>query len=234
MRAIILAGGRGSRLGKLTESRPKPLVEVSGKPILEHLIRNALEAGIREYWVNVGYLGHMIKEYFENGSRFGVNIHYFESVGKGPEQPLFTLREYLGKGTFYCFCGDNILIPSQIEKIIKFHLQMSADATFTLEQGEPKTVKRVRVKRNKILGSSTNMSDPVLVYNMAMQKAFLDVLYETVKDREEKAFAFAMDDLADRYDTYALNIPFININRYGDIQNAEIMLVGADKNEQRC
>ena len=69
MRAIILAGGRGSRLGKLTESRPKPLVEVSGKPILEHLIRNALEAGIREYWVNVGYLGHMIKEYFENEQR---------------------------------------------------------------------------------------------------------------------------------------------------------------------
>jgi len=234
MKAVIFAGGRGSRLGELTKFRPKPLVEVSGRPILEHLIINAAEAGIKEYFVNVGYLDPMIQEYFGNGSGFDVNIAYFESVGKGPEQSLFTAREYLGEGTFCCFCGDNILLSSHIEKIIGFHSQNNADATFTLEQGEPKTFKRVRIEGDTITGSSTNVNDPVLVYNMAMQKAFLDVLYETVKDREEKAFAFAMDDLADRYDTYALNIPFININRYGDIQNAEIMLVGADKNEQRC
>ena len=65
---------------------------------------------------------------------------------------------------------------------------------------------------------------------MAMQTAFLDVLYETVKDREEKSFAFAMDDLAERYDIYALDIPFININKPDDIKNAERMLIGADKN----
>ncbi len=230
MKAIILAAGRGSRLGKLTESKPKPLVEVSGKPILEHLIRNATEAGIRKYFVNVGYLGYMIKKYFGDGSRFGVSIQYFESAGKGPEQPLFTAREYLGDGVFYCFCGDNILLPSQIENIIAFHTQNNADATFTLEKGEPKTVKRVRIRGNKILGSSTNVGDPVLVYNIAMQTAFLDALYETVKDREEKAFAFAMSDLAERYDVYALNMPLININRPEDIQDAERRLAGADKN----
>jgi NDP-sugar pyrophosphorylase family protein len=230
MKAVILAGGRGSRLGKLTESKPKPLVEVSGKPILEHLIRNATEAGIKEYIINVGYLGRMIQEYFGDGSSFGVTIQYFESAGKGPEQPLFSSRGYLENGTFYCFCGDNILLPSQIENIIGFHAQHNADATFTLENGEPKTSKRVRMMRDRIVGSSTDEADPVLVYNMAMQTSFLDVLYQTVKDREEKSFAFAMDDLADRYDIYALNMPFININRPEDIQKAEINLAGADKN----
>jgi NDP-sugar pyrophosphorylase family protein len=230
MKAIILAGGRGSRLGKLTESKPKPLVEVSGKPILEHLIQNAIEAGIREYLINVGYLGHMIQEYFGDGSRLGVSIQYFESAGKGPEQPLFSAREYLENGTFYCFCGDNILLPSQIENIIGFHSQHNADATFTLEQGEPKTIKRVRMCRDEIVGSSTDVADPVLVYNMAMQKSFLNVLYETVKDRAEKAFAFAMSELADRYDIYALSIPLININRPEDIQKAEKRLAGAVKN----
>ncbi len=231
MKAIILAGGRGSRLGKLTESRPKPLVEVSGKPILEHLIRNASEAGIRDYLVNTGYLGHMIQEYFGDGSSFGVNMQYFGSVGKGPEQPIFTARKYLGEGTFYCFCGDNILLPSQIKRIIKFHLQASADATFTLEQGESTTTKRVRIEGNRIVGSSTSVADPVLVYNMAMQATFLDVLYETVKGREDKAFAYAMDDLANKYKIYVFDIPFININRPGDIQNAERMLSGVGKNE---
>lgn len=231
MKAIILAGGRGSRLGRLTESMPKPLVEVLGKPILEHLIRNASEAGIKEYLVNIGYLSHMIKEYFGDGSRFGVNMQYFESGGKGPEQPIFKVREYLGEGTFYCFCGDNILTTSQIERMINFHSQVSADATFTLEQGEPKTIKRVRVNDNRVIGSSTSISNPVLVYNMAMQTAFLDVLYDTVKDKEEKAFAYAMDGLANRHKIYALDIPFININRPEDIANAEIRLNGVGKHE---
>ncbi len=231
MKAIILAGGRGSRLGKLTEFRPKPLIEVLGKPILEHLIRNASDVGIKDYIVNTGYLGSMIQEYFRNGSRLGVNIQYMKSTGKGPEMPLFTARLHLDDETFCCFCGDNILLQSQIEKIIKSHSQNSADATFILEQGESETIKRVKVERDRIVGSSTNARDPVLVYNMVMQTAFLDVLYEKVKDKEDKAFAFAMDDLVNKYNIYALNIPFININRPEDILNAEKILSGVDKNE---
>lgn len=232
MKAIILAGGRGSRLGKLTESRPKPLVYVLGRPILEHLIINASEAGIMDYIINTGYLGRMVQDYLGNGSELGVNIQYIESAGKGPEQPIFAAREYLGNGTFYCFCGDNILLSSQIERIMEFHAQIKADATFTLEQGEPKQIKRVKIERNRIIGSSTDARDPVLVYNMAMKTEFLDVLYENVKEKEEKAFAFAMGNLASRHNVYALSIPFININVPEDIQTAERMLIiGADKNE---
>jgi len=231
MKAIILAGGRGSRLGKLTESRPKPLVEVLGRPILEHLIRNASKAGIKEYIINIGYLGHLIQEYFGNGSSLGVNIQYIEVVGKGPEISIFTSRQYLDDNTFCCFCGDNILHPSQIEKIIGFHNQMKADATFTLEQGDPNTTKRIRVSDNKIVGSSTSIRDPILVYNMAMQTRFLDVLSEIVKDKEDKAFSFAMDNLDNKHKIYALEIPFSNINLPEDILNAERILLGENKNE---
>jgi|SRR3989344_498897 len=229
MKAIILAGGRGSRLGKLTEFRPKPLIEVLGKPILEHLIGNASDVGIKDYIVNIGYLGNMIQEYFGNGSRLGVNMQYLESTGKGPEMPLFTARPYLDDETFCCFCGDNILLPSQIEKIIKSHLQNSADATFILEQGESETIKRVKVERDRIVGSSNNARDPVLVYSLVMQTAFLDVLYEKVKDKEDKALAFVMDDLVNEHNLYALDIPFVNINRPEDILNAKRILSGVDK-----
>lgn len=226
MKAIILAGGRGSRLGNLTSSKPKPLVEVLGKPILEHLISNASEVGIRDYLISTGYLGHMIQEYFGNGSRFGVNIQYLESGGKGPEEPIFKARQYMEEKTFYCFCGDNILLTSQIEKIIDSHSKTKAEATFTLEQGEPTQIKRVKVEDNRIIGSSTDIKDPVLVYNMAMQAAFLEVLYQIVRDKHEKAFSFAMDNLANKHLIYALNIPFININVLQDIVNAERMLKG--------
>ena len=226
MKAILLAGGRGSRLGILTESRPKPLVEVLGKPILEHLIRNASAAGIKDYVISTGYLGSMIQDYFGNGSSFGVTIHYAESKGKGPEHPIFTARDYLDDGTFYCFCGDTILLPSNIERLITSHSQRSADATFTLEQGESQSIKRVKVEGDRIVGSSASIRDPVLVYTMAMQTAFLDVLYETVKNREDKAFAFVMDDLANTHGVYAIDIPFININTPEDVHHAESMLRG--------
>ena len=229
--AIILAGGRGSRLGRLTDSKPKPLVEVLGKPILEHLIRNASEKGIRDYLINVGYQGHRIREYFGDGSRFGVTIHYFESGGKGPEQPIFTARKHLDDGTFYCFCGDNILLPFQIERIVELHSQTKADATFTLEQSEANITKRVRVEGSRIVGSGTSVTDPVLVYNMAIKTSFLDVLYELVKNKEDKAFAFSMDNLANKYGIYALDIPFININILEDIQNAERFLIHLSKND---
>lgn len=231
MKAVILAGGRGSRLGKLTEFRPKPLIEVLGKPLLEHLIRNASDVGIKDYIVNIGYLGSMMQKYFGNGSRLGINMQYMESTGKGPEMPLFTARPHLDDETFCCFCGDNILLPSQIEKIIKSHSQNRADATFTLEQGESEKIKRVKVERDRIVGASTSVRDPVLVYNMVMQTAFLDILYEKVKDKEDKAFAFAMDDLVNEHNIYALDIPFININLPEDILNAERILSGVDKNE---
>lgn len=231
MKAIILAGGRGKRLGDLTEKQPKVMVTVFRKPILEHLVRNASEAGIQDYLINIGYLGNIIQDYFGDGSKFGVKIQYFESTGKGPEQAIFEGRKYIDDKTFCCFCGDNILLPSQIEKIINLHSQRSADATFTLEQGEPSTIKRVMVRGDRVIGSSTSASDPVLVYNIAMRTAFLDVLYETVKNEEDKAFAFAMDNLANRHRIYALDIPFVNINLPQDILNAERMLREVGKNE---
>ena len=103
MKAIILAGGRGSRLGHLTESRPKALVEVAGKPLLEYLVRNVTEAGIRNYLINTGYLGHMIQDYLGDGSEFGVNIQYIESEGKGPEDPIFASRKYLDNENLLLF-----------------------------------------------------------------------------------------------------------------------------------
>ena len=223
MRAIILAAGRGSRMGALTESRPKALVDVAGKPILEHLIRNASEAGIHNFLINVGYLGEMIQDHFRDGSQLGVSIEYFESAGKGPESPLFEARKYIEGDYFTCFCGDNILFPWQIELILGIHRERNADATFTIEEGESR--KRVKVENGRIVGSSIDIQDPVLVYNMAMRRSFLDVLHERLVEHEDKAFAFAMDYLSKDYHLYIADIgPFININYLEDIAIAEQML----------
>ena len=66
MKAVILAGGLGTRLGEETAVRPKPMVEVGGKPILWHIMKIYSAHGINEFIVCLGYKGYMIKEYFAN------------------------------------------------------------------------------------------------------------------------------------------------------------------------
>lgn len=74
--AVILAGGRGERLRPLTDDIPKPMVEISGKPLLWHQIEALRKSGITEVVICASYLADKIKEYFGSGKDFGVNIHY--------------------------------------------------------------------------------------------------------------------------------------------------------------
>ena len=74
--AVILAGGYGRRLGEMTQSCPKPMLSVAGRPFLEYLIEHLKRAGIVEILMSVGYLANFIERHFGNGSRFGVKICY--------------------------------------------------------------------------------------------------------------------------------------------------------------
>ena len=76
MRAIILAGGLGERLRPLTEKTPKPMLPIQGKPIVQHCIENLRNHGVKEIILSIGYMADKIKEYFGDGSEFGVNIDY--------------------------------------------------------------------------------------------------------------------------------------------------------------
>ena len=80
MRAIILAGGVGSRLRPYTTVLPKPLMPVGGMPILEVLVRQLSQHGVRELTVTLGHLGKLIRAYFGDGSQLGVTIDYSEEL----------------------------------------------------------------------------------------------------------------------------------------------------------
>jgi NDP-mannose synthase len=86
VRVVILKGGKGVRLAPLTEVIPKPLVPVRGVPIMEIVIRQLANQGFRRITLAVGYLSELIQEYFQDGSRWGVDINY--SLKK---QPLGTV-----------------------------------------------------------------------------------------------------------------------------------------------
>jgi dTDP-glucose pyrophosphorylase len=103
-RALILAGGLGTRLHPITATVPKPMVPVAGRPILERLVLHLMSCGLRRFSLSVNYLAHVIEEHFGDGSRFGCEIEYLresEPLGTGgpialldppPTMPLLVLN----------------------------------------------------------------------------------------------------------------------------------------------
>jgi dTDP-glucose pyrophosphorylase len=85
--AVIMAGGRGTRLAPLTDHLPKPMVSVAGRPILERLVLHLVGSGIHRIVISVGYLGQMIEEHFGDGTAFGCSIDYLR---EDSERPLGT------------------------------------------------------------------------------------------------------------------------------------------------
>lgn len=107
MRAMILAAGRGERMRPLTDSLPKPLLPVAGKPLIVHHIERLAHSGIRQLVINHAHLGNMIEEYLGDGSAWGVEIQY-SAEKKALETGGGILRALplLGEAPFMVVNGD--------------------------------------------------------------------------------------------------------------------------------
>jgi NDP-sugar pyrophosphorylase family protein len=131
-KAVILAGGQGTKLRPYTYEVPKAMLPVKGKPILEHLINQLKKSGISEIIMCTGYLGDKIKEHFGTGKSLGVTITYSEE-----KQPLHTggallkVQKYIGNETFLVIHGD-ILTTLSFQELIDFHQKEGRQATVAL------------------------------------------------------------------------------------------------------
>lgn len=118
MKAVILAAGEGTRLRPLTISRPKVMLRVGDKPIVQYAIDALRDVGIRDIVMVVGYQKERIQTYFEDGSDFGVSITYEEQRRQlGTGHALLTAREHL-EGDFVVVPGDNILDGRMLNQLL--------------------------------------------------------------------------------------------------------------------
>jgi dTDP-glucose pyrophosphorylase len=119
-RAILLAAGRGKRLGALTESTPKPLLEVGGRPIIVHILDGLMAAGIREFAIVTGYLGEKLQAGLGNGAQSGVTIRYFrQDELEGTARALALGREFAGDERFFFGWGDILVRPENCRAVIR-------------------------------------------------------------------------------------------------------------------
>ncbi|HHQ44666.1 MAG TPA: hypothetical protein ENN13_00835 [Candidatus Altiarchaeales archaeon] len=149
--ALILAGGKGTRMRPFTYEMPKPMIPVKGKPLVQHIIELCRKHDIRDIILSVGYLGNKIQEHFGDGSHLGVKITYiFEEDELGTAGPLNLAKKYLN-GPFLMFNGD-VLSNIDLGDLIRFHESQDALATIALTQVEdPSAFGVVRLQGERIL-----------------------------------------------------------------------------------
>lgn len=155
MKAVILAGGKGTRISEESRLRPKPMVEIGGKPILWHIMRQYASFGIRDFIVCCGYKGHMIKEYFVNyyqhNSQLQIRLENqkVQVLAKSSEPWKVTLvdtgletltagrilgaRKYIGEEPFMLTYGDGVS-DVDLHKLMQFHREQKKIVTISTTQ----------------------------------------------------------------------------------------------------
>lgn len=130
---VIMAGGKGERLHPLTQNCPKPMIQVGGKPLLEIILQQCLDAGFRNFYFSVNYLKEQIKQHFENGERWNASIRYLEedsplgtggALGLIPERPVDPVLVLNG----------DVLTRVDYGHLLRFHRDHSAAATMCVRE----------------------------------------------------------------------------------------------------
>ncbi len=132
-RVILMAGGLGTRLRPLTENLPKPLLKVGNKPILETIIENFAKYGFINITISVNYKADMIKEYFGDGSKLGVNIDYVEESKRLGTAGALSLIKERPQEPFFVMNAD-LLTNVNFEHLLDFHMMEHSVATMCVRE----------------------------------------------------------------------------------------------------
>jgi UDP-N-acetylglucosamine diphosphorylase / glucose-1-phosphate thymidylyltransferase / UDP-N-acetylgalactosamine diphosphorylase / glucosamine-1-phosphate N-acetyltransferase / galactosamine-1-phosphate N-acetyltransferase len=117
-RAVLLAAGRGTRMRDLTEALPKPMLEVRGKPVLQHIVEGLRDTGLTNLLIVVGWRADAVKEFFGDGSKLGVSIQYeTQTVQDGTGRVVALARDFVGGDPFVLSYGDILVAPRNYGKI---------------------------------------------------------------------------------------------------------------------
>lgn len=122
--AVIMAGGRGTRLQPYTETVPKPMLTVAGRPILERLVLHLVGCGIRDIFLAINYLGEVVEKHFRDGTEFGCRIQYLREAKPlgtgGPLSLLPNLQTTAGQAPVLAMNGD-LVTRADFGQILDFH-----------------------------------------------------------------------------------------------------------------
>lgn len=218
---IIMAGGMGTRLHPHTETCPKPLLPVAGRPMLEHIIERAKIDGFSRFILAIHYLGHMIEQHFGDGTRLGVEIEYLrEEIPLGTAGAL-KLLDPQPESPFIVTNGD-VITDIRYGELLDFHVRHNAMATMAVRMHEwqhpfgvvqTQGVDIVGFEEKPIARSHINAG----VYALAPEA--LSYLPTGTPCDMPNLFGFLQAD-AKRTIAYPMHEPWLDVGRPGDLELA--------------
>src|SRR6185503_3817081 len=134
-KAVLLAAGRGTRMRELTADLPKPMIKVRGKPILLHIIEGLRAAAVKNFLIIVGYRADAVRDYFGDGTSFGLQIKYATQVVQdGTGRVVDLARDFVGQSPFVLSYGDILIDPANYKAIVD--LADEVEAIVSVKQNE--------------------------------------------------------------------------------------------------
>lgn len=194
LKAVIIAGGKGERMRPLTEHTPKPMLLVGGKPILEHQIDELKKVGVKDIIICGHYLFWKIRQYFGDGSRFGVNITYCnEEIPLDTGGALKNTEPFI-ESTFVMIYGDHML-KMDLKKLVEFHKKKKAMVTCVLHRVDyPKDCELVKINKDSRIVKYYRRPHKTIPSNLAKSSLYVlekEIFKYVSKDRH----SFDLDDL---------------------------------------
>jgi dTDP-glucose pyrophosphorylase len=134
-KAVLLAAGRGTRMRELTADLPKPMIDVRGKPVLQHIVEGLREAGVRGFLLIVGYRANAVQNFFGDGSRYSIEIQYAtQAVQDGTGRVVDLARNFAGDSPFVLSYGDILVDPTNYKRLL--NLPHDVEAIISVTRGE--------------------------------------------------------------------------------------------------
>lgn len=137
MKAVIMAGGKGTRISSVASDIPKPMIRIEGKPVLEHEIECLRKQGFTDLIITVSHLGHIIMKYFGNGEKFGLHIEYYEEKEPlGNAGALFKIKDRLTED--FLLLNADAVFDVDFNRMVSYHKEKNAVVTlFTHPNSHP-------------------------------------------------------------------------------------------------
>jgi dTDP-glucose pyrophosphorylase len=137
-KAVLLAAGRGTRMREMTADLPKPMLEVRGKPVLQHVVEGLRDAGVGTFLIIVGYRADAVQNFFGDGSRYKIEIQYAtQSVQDGTGRVIELARNFVSLAPFVLGYGDILVAPENYKSIVD--LAENVEAVVSVTRGEDVT-----------------------------------------------------------------------------------------------
>ena len=134
-KAVLLAAGRGTRMREMTVDLPKPMLEVRGKPVLQHIVEGMRDSGIVDFLIIVGYRADAVQNFFGDGSRYNIGIQYAtQAVQDGTGRVVELAKNFVGNDPFILGYGDILVEPENYKHVGE--LPTGVEALISVTRGE--------------------------------------------------------------------------------------------------